>query len=96
MKVDPTQKTHTYPEKITLNVYSSFLTKIKEIARTLYPQILNEAFLHHAIANKTMDIPGGKAWISHQMLFQKGGYAYIAIGNNADNPYSITLPFSKK
>ena len=29
------------------------------------------------------------------MLFQKGGYAYIAIGNNADNPYSITLPFSK-
>lgn len=30
------------------------------------------------------------------MLFQKGGYAYIAIGNNADNPYSITLPFSKK
>jgi hypothetical protein len=43
-----------------------------------------------------MEILEGKAWISYQMLFQKGGYAYIAIGNNVDSHYSISLHFSQR
>lgn len=39
-------------------------------------------FLNHAKKNKRQTYNNDMMWISWKLLFQQGGYAYIAFGNN--------------
>lgn len=90
-KVDPTYNSHRFPSSATLNLYSKNFASLRPVLRTIYPSLLRSTFMNHAADNKKSEYCEGKVWISWQLLLQKGGFAYLAAGNRADNNQTILI-----
>jgi hypothetical protein len=93
-KVDPTYKTHKLPQNAVVNLYSKSFPSFHAVPRTKYPTLIRDTFLNHAFHNKKNEFSEGKIWISWQLLFQKGGFAYLAAGNNRDSQQTVVINFS--
>lgn len=94
-KIDTTFKTHKLPRTATLNLYSKNFATLKPVPRTVYPDLLRSTFLDHAFHNKKNEYAEGKVWISWQLLFQKGGFAYLAVGNDRESNKNVVINYSE-
>lgn len=95
-KVDPTFSTHKYPSSAALNIYSKALPELSSVARTKYPNLIRSALENHAIHNKKSEYLEGKIWMSWQLFYQKGGFAYLAAGNGKDSKHAIVISFNEE
>jgi hypothetical protein len=79
-KIDPTPSGNLIPLKTIVSVYSTRFTVLQPISQTKYANLFKEMLLRHAHSNKRNKYNDGLMWISWKLLFQQGGYAYIAMG----------------
>jgi hypothetical protein len=50
-------------------------------------------FLSHARLNKRQVYNNGTMWIAWKLLYQQGGYAYIAFGNSSESQKKFVITF---
>lgn len=64
-----------------------------KIDKNVENKILHRMFINHAKLNKRQTHNDDKMWISWKLLFQQGGFAYIAFGNSSDSDkkFVVTL-----
>lgn len=95
-KVDPTRHSNKIPDSTTLSIFSKALTKLTPVLRTKYPDILQKTFLDQGEHNKKNTQNDGKMWLSWKLLYQQGGYAYLAVGNAKDSDSAFVITFSEE
>jgi hypothetical protein len=57
---------------------------------------VRDALLDHALHNKRSEYNEGKVWMSWQLLFQKGGFAYLAAGNSPDSQQTVAITYNEE
>jgi hypothetical protein len=95
-KIDPTAISHRLPSTAMLNLYSKSLPELIAVPRTKYPDLVRNTFLNHATHNKKSEFCEGKIWISWQLFYQKGGFAYLAAGNFRDSNHAVVINFNEE
>jgi hypothetical protein len=97
-KIDPTAISHRLPSKAAiLNIYSrSSLPELIAVPRIKYPTLMRSAFLNHAVNNKRNEFQDNKIWISWQLFYQKGGFAYLAAGNHRESNHTVVINFNEE
>ena len=53
-------------------------------------------FLSHAKLNKRQTYNNGTMWIAWKLLYQQGGYAYIAFGNSSESQKKFFITFDEE
>jgi hypothetical protein len=69
---------------------------LEPVLRTKYPTLVRDALLDHALHNKRSEYNEGKVWMSWQLLFQKGGFAYLAAGNSPDSQQTVAITYNEE
>lgn len=95
-KVDPSFQTKKFPQSATLNLYSKNLANLEPVLRTKYPSLVRDALLGHALKHKRSEYSDGKIWMSWQLFFQKGGFAYLAGGNSPNSQQTVVITFNEQ
>lgn len=93
-KIDPTLDTNKFPYSASINLYSKSVAYLHQALRMTYPNLIRDAFLDHAFHNKKQEYIEGRVWISWQLLFQQGGFAYLAAGNFKDSEQTVVINFN--
>ena len=52
-------------------------------------------FLNHAKFHKRQSYHNDQMWISWKLLYQQGGYAYIALGNSSESKKKFHVTFDE-
>jgi hypothetical protein len=52
--------------------------------------------LDHALTHKRSEYSDGKVWMSWQLFFQKGGFAYLAGGNSPNSQQTVVITFNEQ
>ncbi len=55
--------------------------------------MLKKMFLNHARFNKRQTYNNDLMWIAWKLLYQQGGYAYLAFGNHEDSNKKFVISF---
>lgn len=95
-KIDPTRQSNKIPDNTTLSIFSKALTKLTPVPRTKYPDILRKTFLDQGEHSKKSIQNDGKMWLSWKLLYQQGGYAYLALGNAKDSDSAFVITFNEE
>lgn len=81
------------PTKTSVSVYSKQFTDLIPADQKSYPNFLKKIFLNHAKLNKRQTYNNDQMWISWKLLFQQGGYAYVALGNSSESKKNFVVQF---
>ena len=92
-KLDPSRAKGEIPEKSNVSSYSSNFLTLQTIEQKSHPNLLKKMFLNHAKFNKRQTYNNGLMWIAWKLLYQQGGYAYIAFGNSAESNKKFVITF---
>lgn len=92
-KLDPTRKANVLPTKSSVSVYSKQFTDLVPSDQKMHPDLLKKMFLNHARLHKRQTYNNEEMWISWKLLFQQGGYAYIALGNSPSSKKKFIVTF---
>ena len=81
------------PAELNISTYGKHFVEIKASKRENHPKLLQKTFLHHARNNKKKEYEDGKMWISWKLFYEKGGFAYIVFGvdANANKKFKVEL-----
>ena len=82
-----------HPDKAELSTYSRNFADLVPTGQKAYPDLLKRMFLEHAKkdSHNRQDHADGKIWVSWDLLFRRGGFAYIAGGNASDSENNLTI-----
>lgn len=81
------------PQKTIVSVYSTNFIKLNPSSQVKYPNFLKKMFMNHARLNKRQTYNNELMWIAWKLLYQQGGYAYLAFGNHPDSNKKFVITF---
>ena len=95
-KLDPTRRNKTIPENASVSIYSQDFAKLKVVDQKTHPNFLKKSFLDHARQHKRQSYNNDLMWISWKLLYQQGGYAYVALGNDHQSNKKFVINFNER
>ena len=91
-KLDPSPN-NWHPEEGELSVYSKHFADIIPVGQKKYPGLPGKVLMQHAkhVTKNRTEYEEGKLWVAWELLFKRGGFAYIAAGNSRDSTSLINI-----
>lgn len=77
-KIDPTYNKKLLPEKMSISSYSNSFVDLIPLDKKKEPDFFKKVFLNYARKEKRKPSDDNKMWISWKLLYEKGGFAFVA------------------
>ena len=95
IKLDATLRAKSFPNKASIVAYSSSPVSLKKMEKKNNGEVIRNIFLNHARKYKRQFYNNDLMWSSWKLV-PKGGYAYLAFGNEDKSQFKFVIKVDKE